>query len=380
MDTNLDGTTTLDTVTSLHNTSSTGVTMWGYDDTAAGETVDFECTSCHNPHGNSNYRILRPDPASAMDLTGGVDVSPIYEQWLWGEEISATDETPAAITIEDVDGYANGPNAVDFAFNDEASELTANFGDTDATVVFDAIEDSAQAPDGDVDVEIRLMASGATSATMDLQVYDGSSWTTLTTLTLSSYGTLTTISQSTSVFDNLTELNAAQVQLVGTGTGATEIITLTIDEVRLNVTYDDGYNPDVTDKIYTITYNTDNERIVTYSPKLINAWCAQCHVEYLAGEDAGHTANSNANFVYRHMTGAVSESGGTVITTEGFSQGCLKCHVAHGTSATMDNYSGSVPWPDDTTLVNGDARSSLLHIDNRGVCTQCHSSDNLSAN
>ena len=33
----------------------------------AGATVALECGNCHNPHGNANYRILRPQPTSRQD-------------------------------------------------------------------------------------------------------------------------------------------------------------------------------------------------------------------------------------------------------------------------------------------------------------------------
>lgn len=45
-------------VTSAHSFGSQ--TMWGSGTTGQGETVTLNCTSCHNPHGNGNYRILNP--------------------------------------------------------------------------------------------------------------------------------------------------------------------------------------------------------------------------------------------------------------------------------------------------------------------------------
>ncbi len=44
----------------------------------------------------------------------------------------------------------------------------------------------------------------------------------------------------------------------------------------------------------------------------------------------------------------------------------------HGTPASMGAYSGAVQWPDGTTTPNGNNRSSLLRVDNRGVCELCH--------
>ena len=52
-------------VTSSHqiNGTTTG-TMWGNGTTGVGQTaVTLECGACHDPHGNGNYRILKPSPA-----------------------------------------------------------------------------------------------------------------------------------------------------------------------------------------------------------------------------------------------------------------------------------------------------------------------------
>lgn len=59
------------------------VTVWGNgaDGSGAGGTSSLNCTSCHNPHGNGQYRILNPLPeladGSALEssMAGDVDVS-----------------------------------------------------------------------------------------------------------------------------------------------------------------------------------------------------------------------------------------------------------------------------------------------------------------
>jgi predicted CXXCH cytochrome family protein len=40
----------------------------------AGAAVTLECGSCHNPHGNTSYRILRPSPAASGTSTAAVGV------------------------------------------------------------------------------------------------------------------------------------------------------------------------------------------------------------------------------------------------------------------------------------------------------------------
>jgi predicted CXXCH cytochrome family protein len=64
------------TVTSWHSADGTVTgTMWGNGaiNSGAGPSYALECTSCHDPHGNGQYRILRPIPvgsgAAAVTVT-----------------------------------------------------------------------------------------------------------------------------------------------------------------------------------------------------------------------------------------------------------------------------------------------------------------------
>jgi predicted CXXCH cytochrome family protein len=56
-------------VQSRHNVEGTGLTSWGsgaLGTAPVATTVSLNCASCHNPHGNGQYRILRPDPAAHL--------------------------------------------------------------------------------------------------------------------------------------------------------------------------------------------------------------------------------------------------------------------------------------------------------------------------
>lgn len=57
--------------TSTHTNNGTNGTAWGNGaiGSGAGPTVQLSCSSCHDPHGNGNYRILRALP------TGGTGTS-----------------------------------------------------------------------------------------------------------------------------------------------------------------------------------------------------------------------------------------------------------------------------------------------------------------
>lgn len=118
---------------------------------------------------------------------------------------------------------------------------------------------------------------------------------------------------------------------------------------------------DVTPKFYTVgQVSYYGESYTNPTGVTLANWCATCHTRYLGASSGNPRA---APFMYIHT----SNSG--IVN-------CMSCHVAHGTSARMTTgttqFSGAVKWPDGSTTPNGDARSSLLRLNNRGVCEQCH--------
>ncbi len=119
---------------------------------------------------------------------------------------------------------------------------------------------------------------------------------------------------------------------------------------------------DQTAKTYTVASATGNYFGQAYGTleTPLSQWCAQCHTRYLANAAASSTSSGDAIYTFRHQADG---TGGVT---------CMDCHVAHGTTAKMGTNSGAVAWPDGTTAPNGNNRSSLLRIDNRGVCLQCH--------
>jgi predicted CXXCH cytochrome family protein len=80
-------------VTSSHSVDGSDATAWGNGvanaTASAGNTVQLRCGSCHDPHGNGNYRILRPIP-----LQSGADSTPI-----------AVPETPGAAKVYTTTNY-----------------------------------------------------------------------------------------------------------------------------------------------------------------------------------------------------------------------------------------------------------------------------------
>ncbi len=121
--------------------------------------------------------------------------------------------------------------------------------------------------------------------------------------------------------------------------------------------------PDEATTTYTVAYGANYYRDTeAYESDVITGltnWCSQCHARYLAQFGAASFPSGDDIFAYRHTTAGV------------FPGGCPKCHVAHGSSATMGDYANAVPWPDQTPGSTG-TNSRLLHVDNRGNCTLCH--------
>ncbi len=83
MDTDVNGTATAAATTSKHDVGVTG-TIWGNGAISSGPGatgVTLQCSSCHNPHGNASYRILRPTPndsGSASPVTVPDEIGKTY--------------------------------------------------------------------------------------------------------------------------------------------------------------------------------------------------------------------------------------------------------------------------------------------------------------
>ncbi len=103
----------------------------------------------------------------------------------------------------------------------------------------------------------------------------------------------------------------------------------------------------------------------------ISEWCSTCHTRYLANKNAPmENLSGDPVFSYRHHTEYSQEEYETLEASSTKTKpNCIQCHVSHGSNAKMGTNSQLVPWPGGAAR---GADSSLLRLDNRGVCQTCH--------
>ncbi len=289
------GVTTAAATTSHHSLTG-AVTMWGNGPISGsvnlGTQTTLSCGSCHDPHGDHTFRILRPGP----DDSGIADYS--FET-----------------------GYSNGGRVY---VNDVASGTAKDY-------------------------------------------------------TTTNYGVIDPNSQS--------NVNAAYA----------------VADQPLVAYNGDGWNGGPQDNSI-IAYNTGTHNWYGNWTNLSSQWCATCHTRYLAPTGSGTTSSGDAVFNYRHAIyglidpnapGNLPGTIGTVTTwltytsstvstgtidhsTLSHGPKCLTCHVAHGSNAYMVPANGTVPnitgqtSPGISLAGTPNLDSTLLRLDNRGVCQACH--------
>jgi len=120
-----------------------------------------------------------------------------------------------------------------------------------------------------------------------------------------------------------------------------------------------------------------NETVI-YQDDNMSSFCGACHTDFfntsaLSGEN---TSGSYTTGLYRHRvnmswnswTGSTPNSSSFMVLPLGAGNGgtdvtCITCHFAHGTSVSVTNY---------TSATAGVRPATLLRMDERGVCQNCH--------
>ncbi len=157
----------------------------------------------------------------------------------------------------------------------------------------------------------------------------------------------------------------------------------------------------------TIAYNTVKKNWYGNYTTASSEWCSTCHTRYNADGGAALMDSGDNVYAFQHaiyklinlgepgnVTATINGQPGWLTTTNGTldptgtSHGpkCLTCHVGHGSNATMSgvitsqfspgvNFTGGVQTlgPADASGSHNVALgSTLLRLNNRGVCEACH--------
>lgn len=325
-------------VTSAHLAlSGTGLTatniVWGnggINSSVYGPTLgaSMECTSCHNPHGNGNYRIL-----DTLPVPGAVAVT--------------TPAQPALVVQALVGTRVAGPPA-------SYSTWTAKVGQ--------AILDSTYVPGRQKNYTViaKTPAGTLNSTAQPIPPQPESAYLLYT----DQLGAYTSGAGAGLYGDYLKKFLAYNANEEATPGAA---ITNFYDgpNGRPNqggFTATGGRFTDFPENLSgTATGNYDG---FGYQMTL---WCTQCHTRYLGWSSSRSTPSGDNTYMYRHSTAKYRV--------------CSTCHVSHGSNAIMNvnpalggMASANVPFPDglihNKTTTSGDSR--LLKLDNRGICLECH--------
>lgn len=401
--------TTGQATTSEHGLG-TPETMWGEGAISATgnvgkASVTLECGSCHDPHGNGNFRILKPvgglgaqtiKTAKAITAASAVADTVNTGKFVWTLEFAAN---PGFIPGQPVAIQGSTPSTWDFApsVSGTGSWTQANISSVSAaapwtiTIPNMAVNPAAWVSGGTVTTALpntiksvtgagsgtltfttfvnhglstgqKITISGATPATYNLQ---------LAQITATSATTFTVSSALADAYVSGATIAGIPDSLPVTGTvpagysavGANQKVYNTLNYWRADDHFYTGAQSTTGSQFATSgnTTNGDSAFIGNASQ-----WCTTCHTRYLAANSTSRKFTSgDAVFTFRHTSGAYREN----------SPDCMQCHVAHGSNAQMPGAnSGSLSDPTlpGATPVAGTSPSSLLRVDNRGTCIMCH--------
>jgi predicted CXXCH cytochrome family protein len=432
-----------DDVTSAHIPGLAGLTQpgvaWGNgaNGSGVGPVATVSCGSCHNPHGNGQYRILNTLPTAIDSDTvapqfsnawvvkvfdyGVVVATNVYRSVssmgvLNGDTVSvAGNSNPAANvtgTITMVDGDDSGSTPDDNLFTLQpigVASTTSGTGGTATRGGGTKVTDADLPPAGDT----RNYTVIQTNTTFALVGFGAGTYTTSLAHNFA-VGDFVTVARmvGTPACPSGSSLNpgincpntTAKVATVGantftlsgvtyagTGTGGSAIgknETLLASQAQAySITAGDYFHYRVPWNGLVTTLDNPNGVPGGSTPQSIfqggfgeqiAAFCASCHTRYWAWQEPTEDTADGA------ATGPAYENprpGDPIFTyqhrTRGASgRGCLTCHVSHGSNAVMDGPNSSTfTFPNGTPSAN----SRLLKVDNRGTCQQCHDPTGTSA-
>jgi predicted CXXCH cytochrome family protein len=310
-------------------------TVWGNGPQGQGNPgatgVVLECTGCHNPHGNGQYRILNTLPGE--DWSNGA----VHASTTLAANVTTGSQT--SITVASASGFP----MTDFVIEVGAEQMlvTGGQGTTTWTVTrgYNGTVPGSPASGTVVD----MVTSDWTAPINAVEVKDGAA---LTAGQVHNYtvkpGYLTTDVVADPLLGDYWRYKFDTA-------GVTNFTNfyLTLDPMNT------GWNGT------SATNAAANSGVAPANTTgLMTAWCITCHTRYNGWAQNG-TSSLFAQtpiddvFMYKHGTTRL---------------GCEQCHVNHGSNAAMTaQFSASYLFPDGTH-----EDSALLKVNNRGTCNLCH--------
>jgi hypothetical protein len=359
------GVVTPTTTTSAHNLGGAlQSTAWGNGaiNSGAGTTFNnantLECTSCHNPHGNGNYRILRPVPVGSGVTGAGVTITDdvslhnytTTNYWLVDDPYSATQTlNTSATSTNNSSTYLKNISAWCGTCHTRILDPGSSWGMSLAKAGPAAVT---------VTDSVITTKTAVTTDPYNKYGYVKVTAASLSTLVTGSQVVFTSATFSSTLYGlqpNLNEvavLGASRADVDGTSTDFL-LLTQAGGNISLAATSSAAaffYGDIVTDANYAFRHRSDNGSL------------ANGRIQWTGATTDPQKATYNASFESQN------------------NPNCVTCHVAHGSnvSATGDansQFSSAVPWPGGSTAavnVHGGANSFLLRVSNRGMCKLCH--------
>lgn len=347
-------------VTSAHIAmTDNGLTLpgiaWGNGaaGSGAGPSVSVSCASCHNPHGNGQYRILNKIPAAT-----GLNSA-------WTLNILATvasndrlyTKVSHALQVGDTVTIAGTGSAADGTGRTVATVSNNYFTLTGIDILADTGELGTVTRTSGVPVTDAALPSAGDTRNYTVMQVRGTEGTESTYLL---YSSQVVAAAASGTFNGI-----AGTYTAGGG-----------DYFARAVPWNPGINnvcdPTVVNSGQagcTTSNSAPNGRPTTFTAQ-ITAWCASCHTRYFANNN--QTESTADAFDATGASWAEPRPGDSLFnhqhrTVAG--RDCLTCHVSHGSNAAMTGtYSSTFTYPDGTAS----ASSRLLKVDNRGTCQACH--------
>lgn len=393
-------------VTSFHAYDGSSWVAWGEGTLVASTQIKMDCGSCHDPHGSSNYRILK-DYVNGHDVGGYLgdfasDPDPDPVPWVISNEVGFP-------KVGDTDPILGTPNPTDgFRLHRQYTSYLPNYT-------------TARYARG------RNPVSGAW-----MQGHGMSGWCTACH---ENYMAAASIAPRTQGDGSITNINTDQDWTANRTMTVVALLTESVNTTQTVIPVDS------TDGFPSSGYIQIGSEVIQYTGKTATSFTGAIrgvnnnpvgeryhnagdavYVAYDASDGYGNIARHRhpinvpmSNFLgdraltYDPFVFAANYPGGTTfvdlplahdpnVESGPYASGvqtydaddwieCLTCHRAHGTDAVMTGYANAglslqdfpggwgsylVPNPDTTPGPPPANSSALLRANNRGVCERCH--------